>query len=68
MRVCRERLLLVSLVWAWVFIGSIVLLALISYIELGVFLKTRAIELLFSKPYLSVYIELIAIGALPAAF
>ncbi len=60
-----SRGVLVSLVWAWMFVGSILSLLVISYVEARVFSMTTALNILALKPYLSVYVEIIAVGILP---
>ncbi len=67
--VCRRRGLLVLISWIWMLVGAFLTSVLIFFlVEGSLAIDARSIfGLLYERPYLASYIELVALGGLPLA-
>ena len=66
-RFCSKRTSLVILVWAWMFLGSILTALLIAYVKGVPATFSEIIDMFNGEPYLASYVEVIAVGGLPSA-
>ncbi|OYT67656.1 MAG: hypothetical protein B6U65_02855 [Candidatus Wolframiiraptor sp. EX4484-121] len=66
-KLCSNRISLVILVWAWMFLGSILTALSIAYVKGVPATFSEIIDMFNGEPYLASYVEVVAVGGLPLA-